>query len=404
MTFLLGISVIGLAVLLQGFFSGSEMALVSANRARLQVSADEGNRSAALALSMLEREDQLLGTCLIGTNLSLITGATVVSGLVLARGAPEWWATLLFAPFALLLGEAVPKTVYQHHANRLAPLLAWPLRGAQLLFTPLLWIVSGWAGVLRQLVGGERTWSREELVMLLDADQGTEIDPQERQIIRRVLEMNETTAEEAMTPLVQVNAVAEDVTVAEAAAVFLKHGHSRLLVYRDRVDNIVGMVSHRHLLFDAEPDDQLAPHVKPVGFVPETKRADSLLEELRTAGDPLSVVVDEYGGVVGLVTVEDLLEELVGEIRDERDNEEPGVRRLSDREWRIPAQTEIDELSETLGVLLPEGEYETIAGLILSHTGRIPKPGEVVKVGQLLFLVEQGNERALQLVRLTLPA
>lgn len=400
---MMGAGVVALVLCCQGFFSGSEMALVSANRARLEHAANEGSRGAGLALQMLEREDQLLGTCLIGTNISLITGATLVSGMVLYRGGPEWMATLLFAPFALLLGEAVPKTVYQHHATTIAPVIAFPLRAAQLAFTPLLWVVAGWASVLSKLVGRDTTPSREDLVMLLDADQGTEIDPAKRSIIRNALEMNETEIDEAMTPLVEVEAVSCDATVAEATAAVLRSGHSRIPVYDTRIDNIIGFVSHNDLLFRAEPDDGVSTIVRTVPYVPESKPAHQLLAEMRGAESQLCVVVDEYGGAVGIVTEEDLLEELVGEIRDERDGDEPRMRKLSDREWRIPARAEIDEVSEVIEYPLPEGDYETIAGLILQHTGRIPETGEVLRVQGLLFQIEQGSPRAIQQVRLTLP-
>lgn len=402
-TLVLEFTVIAAVIVAQGFFSGSEMALVSANRARLQADAEEGSRGAALALSMLAREDKLLGTCLIGTNLSLISGATIVSAMVVAAGGPEWSTALVFAPVALLFGEAIPKTVYQTYANSLAPIVAWPIRGAQLAFTPLLWIVSAWTGLLERVVGTQRHPSRAELVMLLDADQGTDIAPEERRIIRRVLELNQTVVEEAMTPLVEVRAVPEDATVAEATRAVLQYGHSRILVFRERVDNIVGLVSHHDLLVDVGPNDAIGAMIRPVIYVPETKRADDLLAQMRDEGHELAVVVDEYGGVVGVVTVEDLLEEVVGDIRDERDTDEPGIRRLSEREWRVPARSEIEEVSTAIGHPLPEGEYDTIAGLILAHTGRIPSTGEIVKAGRLLFLVEQSNERAIQLVRLTIP-
>ncbi len=399
----IGIGLIAGIVVCQGFFSGSEMALVSANRARLEDQANNGSRGASLALSMLDREDQLLGTCLIGTNLSLISGATLASALILAGGGSEIIATLVFAPFALLFGEAVPKTVYQHYATTMAPILAYPLRGAQIAFTPLLLVVGAWAAVLRRIVGDAPGPSREELVMLLDADQGSDIDPEERDIIMRVLEMNETTLEDAMTPLVEIHALPIEATVAEAADTILKYGHSRVLVYEERVDNIQGLVSHKELLFDARSTDTLEGLVQTVRYVPETKFADDLLEEMRDTGEEIVVVVDEYGGVVGLCTLEDLLEELVGEILDERDTDEPAIRRLSERDWRIPARTELDEVEAVVGYSLPEGEYETVAGLVLKHAGRIPSPGEVVKVGRLLFLIEQGNDRAIQLVRMTLP-
>lgn len=398
--FIGGVLTVVFTVIAQGFFSGSEMAFVSANRARLEALAADGNRGAIRALAMLEQEDQLLGTCLIGTNVSLITGATVVSAIVLARGGTELTSTLLFAPFALLFGEAVPKTIYQHHANTLVPLLSGPLRLAQIAFTPMLWVVGGWARVLGGALGHETHPSRQELVMLLDADQGSDIKPRERTIIRRVLELDELTVEEAMTPLVEVRAVSKDASVDEAIELIQRHGHSRLLVYSERVDNIIGLVDHTRLLFEAATEDPVSKHVVEVSFTPEMKSARQLLDEMRSSGLELTVVVDEYGGVVGMVTLEDLLEELFGEIHDERDILEPSIRQLGEREWRIPARTEIEVVERTIGCPLPEGDYETIAGLLLDRTGRIPQPGETILLDGMQLTVEQGNARVVLQIRL----
>lgn len=398
--FAVGLSVVFLAVVAQGFFSGSEMAFVAANRARLESMSNDGHRGAARAIAMLEHEDQLLGTCLIGTNVSLITGTTVVSGLVLSSGYSEITATLLFAPLALVFGEAVPKTVYQHHANTLAPLLSGPLSVAQTVFKPMLWVVAAWARVLGGALGHETHPSRQELVMLLDADQGSDINPGERSIIRRVLELDETTVEDAMTPLVEIRAIRAGASAEEAIALIQRYGHSRLLVFRDRVDNIIGRVEHTDLLFDADPTDAIEQHLQPVTYTPELKSARSLLQEMRATGRQLTVVVDEFGGVVGMVTVEDLLEELFGEIHDERDVLEPSIRQLSAREWRIPARTELDIVSQTIGQDLPEGDYETLAGLLLERTGRIPQPGETIDLDGYQVTIEQGNARVVLQVRL----
>ncbi|MCB9668222.1 MAG: HlyC/CorC family transporter [Alphaproteobacteria bacterium] len=400
----IGLATVGIALVAQGFFSGSEMAFVSANRARLEAMKAEGNRGAARALEMLEREDQLLGTCLIGTNVSLITGATVVSGMVLSRGGSELLATFALAPFALLLGEAVPKTVYQHHANTLAPILSGPLRVAQVLFTPMLWVVGAWAKLLGGALDRESHPSRQELVMLLDADQGSDIKPRERRIIRRVLGLDDLTVEDAMTPLVDVRAVSRDAPIEDAVAQILKHGHSRLLVYSDRVDNIIGVIDHAALLFGAEPGQSVADRMEILEtYTPEVKSARELLDEMRASGEELRVVVDEYGGVVGMVTLEDLLEELFGEIHDERDVLEPSIRQIGEREWRIPARTELEAVERAIGRKLPEGAYETVAGLILDHTGRIPAPDETVVIDDMRLTIEQGNARAVLQVRLTLP-
>ncbi len=390
----------------QAFFSGSEMAMVSADRLALRTRAAEGQGGAALTLQLLAREDRLLGTCLIGTNLALVTGTTLVA---VALG---WWevelglgAALIYAPVALVFGETLSKTVFQHHADRLAPLVAFPLRTVQIVLTPALWAVGAWSRALDTLLGRSQRdpVQREEIVGLLgDGDSG-EIDEEERRLIRNVFDLSDTPVEDVMTPLVHVHAVEVGATVAQATALVVESGHSRLPVYKDRIDNIVGVIHVRALLFAGRGGDPVEAVMEPVVFVPESKRVDDLLTEMRQRRDPMAVVVDEYGGSVGLVTIEDLLEEVVGEIHDERDRDVPAIQKLGEREWRMPGAAEIDELIEVLDHPLPEGDYETIAGLVLAALGRIPRTGETVKVGALTLHVEEASERAILMLRLVLP-
>ena len=390
----------------QAFFSGSEMAMVSADRLALRTRAAEGQGGAALTLQLLAREDRLLGTCLIGTNLALVTGTTLVA---VALG---WWevelglgAALIYAPVALVFGETLSKTVFQHHADRLAPLVAFPLRTVQIVLTPALWAVGAWSRALDTLLGRSQRdpVQREEIVGLLgDGDSG-EIDEEERRLIRNVFDLSDTPVEDVMTPLVHVHAVEVGATVAQATALVVESGHSRLPVYKDRIDNIVGVIHVRALLFAGRGGDPVEAVMEPVVFVPESKRVDDLLTEMRQRRDPMAVVVDEYGGSVGLVTIEDLLEEVVGEIHDERDRDVPAIQKLGEREWGMPGAAEIDELIEVLDHPLPEGDYETIAGLVLAALGRIPRTGETVKVGALTLHVEEASERAILMLRLVLP-
>ena len=401
-----GILLIGLCLAAQGFFSGAEMALVSSNRALLESQAEHGNAGAALTLEMLADEDAVLGTCLIGTVLSLICGTTV-AGLVLSGQGydDELLLALVYLPFGLLIGEALPKVVYRHYADALAPRLAPLLHVVQTALSPALWVVSRWSSVLRRLVKTEEDpIRRQDIVQLLDDREGQTIDPEDRAFIRRLLAMSELTAEEAMTPLVDVKGVPEDATVAEAIAIVLREGHSRLPVYRDRVDNIVGRLEHRDLLFAPADTIGVTSLMKGIRFVPDSKRADELLREMRENGEPFAAVVDEYGGSVGIVTMEDLLEQVVGAIEDERDLQGPGVRRLSEREWRVPARTPIEDLEHAIGRTVPPGDYETVAGLLMAVTGRIPQTGAAVRVGRMTFHVEAASERAVHGVRVVLPA
>ncbi|MEO0605814.1 MAG: hemolysin family protein, partial [Myxococcota bacterium] len=300
----------------------------------------------------------------------------------------------------LLLGEAIPKQVFRHYADSLAPRLAAPIRAVQRALMPALWLVRRWSNALSRVLTPpeEDELRREDIVQLLDGTAGA-IDPHERVLIQRLLGMNETTVEECMTPLVDVRGVPETATVGDGVKIVLEAGFSRIPVYRNRVDNIVGRIEHRDLLFHDAEDDAILPLVRPVLFVPESKRVDELLREMRGESDPVAVVVDEYGGSVGIVTLEDVLEEMLGDIEDERDKRVPGIRRLGEREWRVPARTPIDELVEVLGRPLPEGDYETVAGLVLKVAGRIPEVGEVFRISRTAFHVESSSERAIQIVR-----
>lgn len=401
-----GLPLLALALLLQGFFSGSEMALVSANRALLKARADEGHRGSILALSMLAQEERVFGTCLLGTNLSLITGTGIVARILSFYGyEEEWLVALCYVPLGLFFGEAVPKTLFRHWADTLAPLLCYPIRGLQWVLTPLLWGLSQWSHVLGRLLRSGHADDgirREDIVQLLDDKAGHRIDAEDRAFIKRLLAMNETSVEEAMTPLVEVNAIDEAMTIAQAIQVVLREGHSRMPVYRERVDNVQGVVYHKDLLFAPDDHASIATVMRPVRFVPETKAVDELLREMREQADPFAVVVDEYGGSVGIVTAEDLLELVVGEIRDEGDLQAPTIRKVADKEWKAPARAELDAVEKELGRALPAGDYETLAGLILSITGRIPKTGETVVVGTVRFVIEAASDRAVEVVRIHL--
>jgi putative hemolysin len=406
MTFQTGVPLLAVALVAQGFFSGSEMAMVSANRAKLKVEADNGSRGAQLALQMLAHEEQVFGTCLLGTNIALFSGTSIVAAMLLSVGhEEEWLVALCYVPLGLFFGEALPKTLYRHWADTLAPILAYPIRGVQLALWPVLWVLAKWSDLLGRLLRSDHAsegMKREDIVQMLDDKHAHHIDAEERAFIRRLLSMHETTVEEAMTPLVDVTAISEELTVARAIEVVLREGHSRMPVYRERVDNIQGQVHHRDLLFCADDAKRVGDVMRPVRFVPETKPVDDLLREMREASDPFAVVVDEYGGSTGIVTSEDLLELVVGDIQDEGDANAPTIRKLGDKEWRVPARVEIDELEAAIGRSVPEGDYETVAGLLLSATGRIPATGETVVVGTLRFTVEAASERAVNVVRVTI--
>jgi CBS domain containing-hemolysin-like protein len=388
-------------IVASGFFSGSEIALVSADRMKLRADADRGRRGSIIALNMLREPTRMLGTCLVGTNLAAISLATLGTQIVLQHTSVHpSLAFLLVVPFTLTLGEMVPKAVYQHHADSLVPYIVFPLRLLSLILTPALWVFDNVARLVGGAGEGERPVTRADIQVLLDATNDPNLTAADKAMIRRVFAFTEAVVEDAMVPLIHVVAVPENLTVAEAADRMIKSGHSRLPLYKERIDDITGVVLHQDLMNEENWERPVSEIARPPLFVPESIRVDHLLLDLRRARLRMAVAVDEYGGSVGIITVEDLLEEIVGDIEDEMDRETPRVRRVGEREWIAVGHAEREHLEEKVQLQLPDGDFETVAGFILTRTGRIPKVGEQVESQGHLLTVNKANDRAIQEVHI----
>lgn len=401
MTLLPAAIIIMVCVILQGFFSGAEIALVSADRLVLQARAKEGQRGAAMALAMLETPARTLGTCLVGTNISLITATTVASGVVADQfGLPAAATAAFVVPITLTFGEMIPKALYQHNATRLAPLVVFPLKAVSFLVWPLLLLLDLFNRLLGSSHDNEGV-TREELRLLLDnvGNRSPDLSANDREMLQRVLAFTEAVVEDAMVPLIEVTAVDDKATIGHAARRMTESGHSRLPIYSGRIDRIIGIVLHPDLL---SADDWSRPVIevsRPPLFVPETKPVDELLVEMRRQRQRMAVAVDEYGGAAGIITIEDLLEEIVGEIEDESDRARPRVRRVGDREWLAVGRAEREHLEVATGLQLPDGDYETVAGYLLSELGRVPSVGDGVVCGRHTLTVSKASDRAVLEVR-----
>jgi putative hemolysin len=383
----------------EAFFSGSEIALVSANRVRLQVAAEEGDQGAALALKLLENEEALFATCLIGTQIAVASWATIAASTAASLGV-DAWAAIALTPLGLIIGEALPKAIFSHHADVVAPRVARGIDLTRRVLRPAIAVVDVWGKALRAALGkSEDEMTREELIDMLDQGDSGPIRPEDREFIEGVLNLKDITACDAMTPLVRVVAVSETATVAVAAETAVRTQHSRLPVYRGRIDHITGMIHQNELLFVGDDQSAITAHMSDVTFVPEHKPADELFREMRSTGDHFAVVVDEYGGCIGIVTLEDLLEELVGDIEDERAVVRASVVEVEPGVWDMPGNTDLSTVSEAVGVELPEGPYETIAGLLLVRFGRIPDAGHETTQGDVVFMVTEASDRAVRRVR-----
>jgi len=407
MNILLTLILILVFLLMEAFFSGSEIGVVSADQMKLRHEAAKGSRGAKLALAMLKKPEWLLSTTLVGTNIAVVSNTTIVTALMIELFGEQhsWYAIVLVAPLIWIFGEIVPKSIFQQRANTITPRAIFLLRLASYVFYPILIVFTLTTRLLTwhfgQKIKNPFTLREEILTMLqMPAAEG-DIQPEEKDMIQRIFSFSETTAYEVMIPLIDVAAIEQDTTCGEAMALAHAQAHIRLPVYAERVDKVVGVLNALQLL-GADAQQPIKPFIREVRFVPPSKNISELLLDLRKDGDTVAVVVDEFGGAAGLVTMEDIMEEVVEELEDEYDSGEKPVqwvRKISKRDYMVSARIEVDSLEEALGVQLPKGKYATLAGFLLEKSGEIPAPGTVIKRRGITFTVERSTPQAIQEVR-----
>jgi CBS domain containing-hemolysin-like protein len=402
----------GVCLLAEMFFAASELSVISCDRIALRKDAQAGQRSARLLETFLANKQHFLATTLVGTQLSVVL-STVFMTYWLHRTFPEraeLYLLLGLTPVTVVLGEIVPKAIGQQHADRVARRLVYPLWLASRVFTPMVFLLTRFTSwVTRTMRLPERkVVTREELELLLKGPgapsvKAGEITEGERKMISRIFEFTDTTVHDVMVPLSDVVALSEEAGLDEAAKEIEDKQYTRFPVYRERIDRIVGTVHAFDVLKEARPGRALkvGQIARAPIFVPKSQAAVDLLVELQRARQGMAIVVDEYGGAVGIATIEDILEEIVGEIEDEHDVAPPAIRKEADGVWRVSARTPVAEVNRLLRIELPEGEdYESIAGLILERLKHIPREGESVRFGAVLVKVTRASERAVEEVQL----
>ncbi|MBY0470110.1 hemolysin family protein [bacterium] len=399
-------------LLIEGFFSGSEIALLSADKMLLKAAAKKGSNRARLALRLTSNSERIFSTTLLMTNLCLIGISSTIMLYLLSKkiAFAEVIAVLVTSPLIVVFGEIIPKTIYQRYANVLAPWVAFPVMVTYYIFYPITRVLSGYTSKITRLIspieemvtGRERT-TREELTTLLSySKKETEITPTEKKMIKRILEFQETEAKHALIPLFKVEAVEDVSTIRQALELFRVHRHSRMPVYSERVDNIVGIIEVSDLFGITDLSQSIRNYITPAHYVAETQGLEDLLLDMQREGNKMVVVVDEYGGAIGVITFEDIVEEIVGEIRDEFDNDSVPYKELTPTSWQVLAKMEIQQLNEGLNLDIPEGDYETLGGFLLQQFGRIPEVRDELYFdtprGTLKFTIRKATERQIESV------
>ena len=398
----------GLCLLATMFFSAAEMAFIAANRHRLRHLAEEGSRTAALYLEAFRQPERVLSTAMMGVTVAHIVAASAATWSLLPTLGP--WApvvvTALLTPLMLVFGEIIPKAVARAWATSLILRLYRPLTWTAAVLLPFVAVSNLVVRSVLRLFGARgpdiRAFvSREELKALLQMEPGeADVTTQEAELIDNIFDLGDTTVREVMVPLVEVAMLPATASPREAIALIRERGFSRIPIYRQRETSVVGVVAAMDLLSRGARVATLDELKRAPYYVPETTRIDDLLREMQRARTHMAVVVDEYGGSTGVVTLEDILEQIVGEIQDERDRTPATVERLPDGSYRVVARTNIDELNETFDWTLPKEDYETVAGLVLATLHRIPRPGEEFQIPGFTITVLEADARHVTAVKI----
>lgn len=406
------------SMLFSAFFSGMEIAFVSSNRLLAEMDREKNGLSQKAISYFYQHPSNFVSTMLVGNNIAL-----VIYGILFAR----IFDTTLFAPLSdgmrvtadtllstfivLFTGEFLPKTIFKNNPNTLLTVFAvpawvcyvvlWPIsRFATLLSKGILRLV----GIRMSKTGEEREFTKVDLDYLVqtsidNADNEDEIG-EEVKIFQNALDFSETKIRDCMVPRTEIDAVEDTATIEELKQVFIESGHSKIVVYHEDIDHIIGYI-HSSDMFTASKTAICADLVREISFVPETMLASKLMKQLMQQKRSLAVVIDEFGGTSGLVSLEDIMEEITGEIEDEHDNTNLVAKQLSDHEYMLSARQEIEKVNEMFDLDLPESdEYMTIGGLILHEYQSFPKLNEIVKIGHYEFKIVKNTATKIELVRL----
>ena len=391
------------------FFSASETAFSSLNQIRLKSRAEDGDTSAARVLAMAEKYDKLLSTILIGNNIVNIAAAsigTIIFTKMLGAERGATVSTMVLTVVVLIFGEVTPKSLAKEMPETVATAVSPFLNLLMILFTPLTWLFSQWKRLLGHFIRSteEDTITEGELMtMVSEAENDGELTDRESQLIRSAIEFDDVEVEEILTPRVDVIAVEDDLSLDEVADTFAESGYSRLPVYHGTIDNIIGVVHEKDFyLGRLRKDTTLEDLVKPTLYTTGSTQISQLLRTLREQHHHMAVVVDEYGGTEGIITLEDILEELVGEIWDEHDEATEDFRQQSDGSWLVSGSASVDDLYETLD--LPEDEdidSNTVNGLVQEKTHHLPKVGDHFQLNDYEGVVTRTARRRVTEVRFT---
>lgn len=408
------IAIVFILLLFSSLFSSSETAITSITIAKIRQLKEEDEESAEILKSMKRKTNDIIATILIGNNIVNIAATAVLTELILqlpiSGKNSTLIATAIMTILILIIGEITPKSFAAQNPVKVAVKVAKPLELLATIFKPILFILTRITNVIIKFLGGEIVTNtpfvtEEEIRSLVDVgeEEGT-IKHQEKEMIEGIFEINDIDVTEVMVPRIDIVAVSEEATLREALDLIITYGHSRIPVFKDTIDNIVGILYAKDMLPFVSTKDQrfdeksIANLMRAAYYIPETKKVNQLLRELQQEKVHMAIVLDEYGGTEGLVTIEDILEEIVGDILDEYDNEVDLIEKINENIYLVKADVSLEEINEIFETNLPEGDFDSLGGFVFGTLGRVPVQGDMVTYENLqMTVMELDNRRILSI-------
>lgn len=402
---------------LSAFFSSAETAFIGASRIKIKMLRDNDDISpeADKVIQMMKKPERTLSTVLLGNNLTNTAMAalgTLIAVEFMSENVGAAVATVAVTFLLLIFGEAAPKTIAAHHSERMAFLYVRPLGIFSTIFSPLIIAISWIASSITKLVGesaGSRLimWDEKEIrtAISLGAEEGM-VEKIEADMLHKVFDFGDRPVHEVMTPRTDVIWIEQGMTLDNFMEIYSQEPHSRFPVYEGNFDNVTGIVFIKDVLLGLaqdvlERESPITKLTRPIHFVPETKRISELFNEMQSGGYQVAIIIDEYGGTAGVVTLNQLVEEIMGELRDELAIPEKEFETIDATTFQVDGNMRVEEASEQLGVALPEGDYETIAGFVLNQVGHIPDEGEQIRFDKLKLVITEMKGRKIEKILIT---
>ena len=398
-------------VLLSAFFSSAETALTTVNRVRLKTLADEGNKRAVTAIHVLDKYGKMLSAILIGNNIVNLTASSLATTFAIRINLTVGIATGILTVVILILGEIVPKNMAMVYSERLALFYAGIISGLMKLMTPVIFAVDLLANGIMKVLHIDRNlhtaMTENELRTYVEVShEDGVIESEEREMIYNVFDFSDAVAKDIMIPRIDMASISEDAGYDEVMALFKECMYTRIPVYREDKDNIIGLINIKDFILVTDKDSfQIGDILREAYYTYEYKKTADLMMEMREKRVNVSFVLNEYGATVGMITLEDLIEEIVGEIRDEYDeDEEELIREVGEREYLVEGSMKLDDINDQLGTELMSEDYDSIGGLLIENLDRLPEDGETITLENGITLQVKGiNQNRIINVLMTLP-